>query len=103
MILHYTESLMSVYDANQDGKLNVDELQAAAPRFSEFMKAAAPFGANFLVNDFFLYLVYKGQKPTLMKYFYFQVEKALNSLEDVGRDKILRVFKVLKDEGSKSL
>lgn len=101
MILHYTESLMSVYDANHDGKLNIDELRTAAPRFMEFMKSVSPVKTNFLVSDFFLFLVYKGKKPTITEYGMFQAEKAFGSLDDVGRDKILRVFKVLKDEAAK--
>jgi hypothetical protein len=101
MMLHYTESLMSVYDVNHDGKLNIDELRAAAPRFLEFMKKVSPVDFNFIVEDFFLFLVYKGKKPSFGEYIYFQGEKAINSLADVGRDKILQVFKVLKDESAK--
>lgn len=101
MILHYTESLMSVYDVNHDGKLNVEEVRAASPRFLEFMKTVSPVQANFMVSDFFLFLVYKGKKPTIWEYTKFQGEKAFGSLDDVGRDKILRVFKVLKDEAAK--
>jgi hypothetical protein len=100
MMLHYAESLMSIYDVNHDGKLNIEELRAAAPRFLEFMKKVAPIKANFMVEDFFLFLVYKGKKPGLRKYAYFQVEKAFGSLGDAGRDKILRVFKVLRDEAA---
>lgn len=100
MMLHYTESLMSVYDVDQSGKLNKDELKAAAPRFLDFMKRVAPVDANFMVKDFFLYLVYKGKKPTFWDYTYFQGQKAFGSLEDAGRDKILQVFKVLKDEAA---
>ncbi|WP_413291032.1 hypothetical protein [Bdellovibrio sp. HCB337] len=100
MMLHYTESLMSVYDLDQSGKLNKEELRGAAPRFLEFMKQVAPVNANFMVRDFFLFLVYKGKKPTLWEYTYFQGEKAFGSLEDAGRDKILQVFKVLKDEAA---
>lgn len=101
MVLHYTESLMSVFDVDNSGKLNADEIRSAAPRFYEFMKAESPSDARFMVTDFFLYLVYKGKKPTLGSYAYFQAQKAFGSLEDVGRDKILRVFKVLKDEAAK--
>src|SRR5690606_29875104 len=101
MILHYTESLMGVFDLNQSGKLSVDEIRAAAPRFYEFMKAQSPTGAKFIVTDFFLYLVHKGKKPTPGSYAYFQAQKAFTSFEDVGRDKILRVLRVLKDEAAK--
>ncbi|MGZ3803176.1 MAG: hypothetical protein ACXVB4_03125 [Pseudobdellovibrionaceae bacterium] len=98
MILHYVESLMSVYDANRDGKLSIQELRAAAPRFLLFMKSVSPIQSDFMVEDFFLFLVYKEKKPSLKEYILFQGEKAFDSLHDVGRDKILRVFKVLKDE-----
>lgn len=100
MMLHYVESLMSVYDLDQSGKLNIEELRRAAPRFLLFMKQVSPVDANFMVTDFFLFLVFKGQKPNLLDYSYFQGEKAFGSLEDAGRDKILRVFKVLKDEAA---
>lgn len=59
MILHYTESLMSVYDTNHDSKLSMSELRVAAPRFLTFMKQVSPVQANFMVTDFFLFLVYK--------------------------------------------
>ncbi len=100
MLLHYTESLMSVYDENHDGKLNREELKKAAPRFLEFMKSVSPVKADFMVTDFFLFLVYKGKKPTLGEYTLFQTQKAFGSLEDVGRDKILQVFNVLKSQAA---
>lgn len=100
MILHYTESLMSVYDENHDGKLNKEELKKAAPRFLEFMKKESPVKADFMVTDFFLFLVYKGKKPTLGEYTLFQAQKAFGSLDDVGRDKILQVFNVLKNQAA---
>jgi len=101
MILHYTESLMTVYDRDFNSKLSITELRAAAPRFLEFMKTVSPVKANFLVTDFFLFLVYKGKKPTIWEYTVFQGQKAFDSLDEVGRDKILQVFKVLKDEAAK--
>lgn len=101
MILHYTESLMSVYDRDHNGRLNNDEIRAAAPRFYELMKSQSPSDSSWLVTDFFLFLVHKGQKPTAASYAYFQTQKAFGSLDEVGRAKILRVFKVLKDEAAK--
>ena len=101
MMLHYTESLMSVYDVDNSGKLNADEIRAAAPRFYEFMKEASPSNARFMVTDFFLYLVYKGKEPTFASYTYFQLQKPFGSFQEIGRDKILRVFKVLKDRAAK--
>lgn len=101
MILHYTETLMSVYDSNLDGRLNVKELQDAARRFLGFMKEVSPLSQDVLVTEFFLFLVHKGKKPTVREFIYFQGEKAFGGLEDIGRDKILRVFKVLKEEAAK--
>jgi len=101
MILHYVESLMTVYDRNHDGLLDVQELRAASPRFLGFMKSVSPVKANYVVSDFFLFLVYKGKKPTKWEYTKFQAEKAFGSLGKVGRDRILQVLKVLKEEADK--
>jgi hypothetical protein len=114
MLLHYTESLMIVYDLDHNGRLSVAELSLAAPRFEEFMKVSSPalvqsFSKKFpklgqsLVKTFFLYLVYRGKKPAglSLDFIWFLAQKNLDSLGEVSRDSILRVFKVLKDEAAK--
>jgi hypothetical protein len=101
MMLHYTEILFTVYDRNQSGSLEEGEIKLAAPRFLLFMKNLSPIKSNFVVSDFFLYLVVKGKKPSLADYLLFQGEKTFGSLGEVTRDKILRVFKVLKEEAAK--
>lgn len=115
MILHYTESLMTVYDKNGNGRLDAGELALAAPRFQEFMLSASPkfvsiFAKFFpkkgsaLVADFFSYLVYRGKKPEPPFFDYaviFQSEKKRGSLGEVSRARIVRVFKILKDEAAK--
>jgi hypothetical protein len=101
MMLHYTETLMTVYDKNLNGTLDEDEVKLAAPRFQNFMKSVSPIKENFMVSDFFLYLVFKGQKPGIAEYLLFQAEKTVGSLGEVSRDNILKVFKVLKEEAEK--
>jgi len=101
MILHYAEILMSVYDQNSNGGLDLQEVRAAAPRFFEFIKGVSPIKKDFIVNDFFAYLVFKGEKPDLKGYGAFMAERTFSGLGEVSRDKILRVFKVLKDEAAK--
>jgi hypothetical protein len=100
MILHYTESLMTVFDRDGSGKLNSEEIGIAAPRFYEFMKKESPSDSRWLVKEFFKYLVYKGEKPGA-GILLFPFQDTFGSLEDVGRAKILRVFKVLKDGAAK--
>lgn len=100
MILHYVESLMSVYDRDLSGKLNEGEIRDAAPRFYEFMKVSSPVDSPWLVKDFFLYLLIKGEKPTVLSYSYFQGEKIFGRFQEVGRGEILRVFKVLKEDST---
>ena len=102
MILHYTEILLMVYDRNQNGSLDEAEVKLAAPRFMQFMKSVSPVQADFMVSDFFLFLIFKGKKPTVAEYLKFQVEKTFGSLGEVSRDKILRVFKVLKEKAVKN-
>jgi hypothetical protein len=115
MILHYTESLMVVYDRDGNGVLDVDEVRLAAPRFRQFISTASPeavqklshvwpSAGNAVVDDFFLYLVFRGHKPETPLTDYtgkFQGEKLSGSLGQVSRAKILRVFKILKDEAAK--
>ncbi|MBC7370349.1 MAG: hypothetical protein H7326_02220 [Bdellovibrionaceae bacterium] len=101
MMLHYTEILVTVYDRNRNGSLDEAEVKLAAPRFMQFMKSVSPIQANFVVSDFFLFLVFKGKKPTISEYLWFQGQKTFGSLGEVSRDKVLRVFKVLKEEAAK--
>jgi hypothetical protein len=115
MILHYTESLMVVYDRDGNGVLDVDEVRLAAPRFRQFISTASPeavqklshlwpSAGNAVTEDFFLYLVFRGHKPEPPLTDYtgkFQGEKLSGSLGEVSRAKILRVFKILKDEAAK--
>jgi hypothetical protein len=101
MILHYVEILMSVYDRDQNGSLNEDEIDQAAPRFAEFMRTVSPIKKDFAVRDFFIYLVFYGKKPTALDYAIFKPKDLFINLGQVSRGKILRVFKVLKDEAAK--
>ena len=101
MILHYTEILMSVYDQNSSGGLDLEEVRLAAPRFLEFMKSVSPVKWELLVEDFFVYLAFKGEKPDRGGYTKYSFERLFVGLGEVSRGKILRVFKVLKDEAAK--
>lgn len=64
VVLNFIETLMVVYDRNNDMLLSEAEVMAAAPRFKDFIAKVSPL-KDFLVEDIFLYLVFTGEKPTL--------------------------------------
>jgi hypothetical protein len=102
VVLHYVEGLIQIYDINHDDRLQQSEIQAAAPRFHSFIAAQSPLGDNF-VDTIFMYIVYKGQKPgtsDIGHLFGFQFEMK-RGLGDIGRQQLMRVLAVLKEDASK--
>jgi hypothetical protein len=67
VVLDFIESLMSIYDVNNDMLLTENEVASATPRFSAFITKVSPLG-DFLVEDIFLYLAFKGEKPAAEKW-----------------------------------
>lgn len=96
-VLHYIEALMAVYDKDLNGLLSKKEAILAVPRFSMLIKSVSPLG-DFFVEDIFLYLVYKGRKPTGIKdLISFKFER-LRGLGEVDRLSLIKVLGVLKND-----
>ena len=96
-ILHYLESLMVVYDTDFNQKLSEKELIAAVPRFETFIESVSPLG-DYFVEDIFLYLVYKGQRPTgVTDLVSFKLERALG-LGEADKMNLIKVLGVLKKD-----
>lgn len=100
-ILHYVEILRLVYDRDQNLKLSYAEIEAAAPRFHQFLRARNPLG-NVLTDTFFMCMVFEQEKP--------QIDWATMSCvarpkfigyDDIGLLELLRVLSVLKTEMAK--
>jgi hypothetical protein len=99
VVLQYVETLMVVYDTNRDGRMHQDEVLAAAPRFRSFIESLSPLG-NFMVDDIFLYLAFKGKKPGAGDLVAFKFEKQFG-LGDIGRVELMKVLAVLKKDAGK--
>jgi hypothetical protein len=95
MMLVYTESLITQFDSNHNGVLDSQEALKAYPRFSTLLKKYSSFSSDVILEDAFLYLLYKGKQPDLTGYLAFEVEKTTKGLGEVGPLQILKVFGVL--------
>lgn len=96
VIMHYLESLLVVYDLNNDQLLDEKELLNAMPRFKDFIVKMSPLG-DWFVSDIFLYLVYKGEKPTARALPGFKWERT-RGLGTVNRLNLIRVLSLLKSQ-----
>lgn len=96
VIMHYIESLMVVYDKNQDQVLDEKELLSAMPRFDKMIAKMSPLG-NWFVEDIFLSMVYKGEKPSIGSLLKFKAERA-KGLGTVDRLNIIKVLALLKEQ-----
>jgi hypothetical protein len=99
VVLQYVETLMVTYDTNRDGRVTEAEILAAVPRFRNFIKSVSPLG-NFMVEDIFLYLAFKGKKPGAGELIAFKFEKQFG-LGDIGRVELMKVLAVLKKDAEK--
>lgn len=95
MVLHYLESLMLVYDKNNDQRFSLDEIYAAAPHFQEFLKKRHPSKFNFILKEGFAYLVLNGHLPSASQLATFEVRKYF--LPAANRTDVLRIFSILKE------
>ncbi len=102
VIMHYLESLMVVYDKDKDSFLSQAELDNAFPRFKTFISKMSPAG-DLLAKDVFLYLVYKGEKPTVSSLPGFIWDKNTGKLGKVSRLNLVKVLGLLKAESKESL
>jgi hypothetical protein len=96
-ILHYIESVFSVYDRNANSELSYAEVSAGAARFLPFFRMVRPDTGDTVLNQVYLYLVYKGRIPTAYELGKFQWERS-KGLGQVGRMEIARLFGALKSE-----
>lgn len=100
--LHYVEGLIQIYDVNHDDRMQQAEIVASTPRFRSFIASQSPIGGS-MVDTIFLYIVYRGRKPGLGDMFGmpgFQIELA-RGMRDIGRQDLLKVLAVLKEDASK--
>jgi hypothetical protein len=97
VIIHYIESLMVVFDTNHDSVMSEQEVLGAMPRFRDFIVKMSPLG-NWLVDDIFLFMIYKGEKPTALKMPGFLWERRKTGLGTVNRLNLIRVLGLLKSQ-----
>lgn len=97
-ILGYVESLMMVYDANQDQLLSEAEIVAAVPRFATFIQREAE--TESFTESIFLFLIHKGRKPEgKADILGFQWDR-MKGLPPVGKQQLFQVMRVLKGDGT---
>lgn len=86
---------MLVFDTNHDSVMSEQEVLGAMPRFRDFIVKMSPLG-NWFVDDIFLFMIYKGEKPTAMKMPGFLCRKT--GLGTVNRLNLVRVLGLLKSQ-----
>jgi hypothetical protein len=99
MVLHYVESLLKIYDKNQNQSLSIEEIEAAFPRFVSFLRTAKPGVSDANLSDAFAYMLFYGEIPSTAQVALFKVAKAMrwaSPLPEAGRAQIIKVFQVLK-------
>lgn len=100
-ILHYIETVMVIYDADNNQGLSLDEVYSSAPRFMSFFKKVSPTSFEFLIKEGFAHLVFYGEIPGAGGILGFQFSK-LWGLDDAQRMEIARLFGTLKDQLNKA-
>lgn len=104
VVLNFIESLMAVYDQDNNMLLSESEILAAVPRFNRFIIKASPLG-DFLVEDIFLYLAFTGEKPEPKKDWAkmtaFLAKRHTVGLGETDKFKLIKVLSVLHNESKK--
>lgn len=104
-IYHFIETLMVVYDTNQNQHLSEAEIVRALPRFGPFIQkmiAKKPgwidrnVGPYFL-EDILLFLVYEGHEPTGLELTAFKAKRTMGMLEETDRGNIITLLSVLNN------
>jgi hypothetical protein len=100
-ILHFVEAITVTYDRDHSGLLSQAEVLAAYPRFKDVIKDQAlkeNFLAGFVLDDIYLFLVYKGKKPSggwdITKLL---AEKHFGGLGEVDKLMIYNLLGVMKE------
>lgn len=105
------ETLLTVYDLDRNGQLSEEEGVKAAPRFARFIESASPLG-NYMVEDIFLYLVFRGEQPSsawqlltfkagrlgnqLLNRTALRLSSRFGALDEVDRLGVLKILMVVK-------
>lgn len=97
MILHYTETLMVLYDRDQNQGLDSVEIEAASDRFLSFLQSISPGTSDSNLKSAFGYLVLKGQKPSALDLISFKTKAFFVDSGSASRGQVLKVFRVLKE------
>jgi|GEM_PF-1445363 hypothetical protein len=63
-MLHYTETVMAIYDLDHSNGLSIAEIKAANPRFLPFFRAQNLTKYEYILDESFTYLVLEGDIPT---------------------------------------
>ncbi len=100
-ILHFVEAITVTYDRDHSGLLSQAEVLSAYPRFRDVIKDQAlkeNFLAGFVLDDIYLFLIYKGKKPTggwdITKLI---AEKHIGGLGEVDKLMIYNLLGVMKE------
>ena len=102
VVLHYVETLMVMYDKNQNQTLSIDEINEAANRFMSFLRDTNPGTSDGFLKDGFAYLVINGQKPNAWDLARFKAGMVFSKPAEATRLNIIKVLKALKDDLNKS-
>lgn len=123
-LLHYIESIFSIYDSDKNSALSENEIRAAYPRFKAFAEKfarknsssqvdsfnswkgkAANYGCfteQDLVRESFIFLVYNGRTPKLSDLTILpclRKQPLLKFKGEVDRKGIIKTFKIIKSQG----
>jgi len=97
MILLYNESLFVKFDADRSKTLSIKELENASIRFSGFFKELSPIKSEAFIRELFIYVVFKGKRPTASELSWFKIQRMTGSYKTVDRLDLIKVFATLKE------
>jgi hypothetical protein len=107
-MLHYTETIMTIYDKNNSQGLSIDEIKTANPRFIPFFRTLNLTSYDTILDESFIFLVLNGDIPDGWDLMQLQGAKAMgwfkgligihDAQEEAHRVNILRIMKTLKNQ-----
>lgn len=98
MVLHYVESLFVTYDKNNNGILELTELEVASSRFLFFMRQLFPGHSDSRLRSGFYTLVIEGKMPTTFDVLLSAGVRWLGFRSEADRHNILLAILALKDK-----
>jgi hypothetical protein len=104
-VYHFLETLMLVYDRNQNQRLSEAEVLASLPRFGGFIQniiAKKPSWLDrnvgpYFLEDILLFLAYEGHEPTGADLVAFKAKRAMGGLGEIGRGNLVTLLSVLNN------